>query len=209
MPELLSRVPPAICFWPPCVSGKLLRLEVGIDVRAIDCRHPNLVALVRWFWRLPVLDELSSRVRLGRRTVRKGFAFPRFPFPFEAPPHESEAQPQVNSRVNGKAEPYRTVRRQSRRRSLTGTISGASFHTVRRPSRVEQLKVRKAACETESESKRKRRGRGSLSSSVWPGTVGLQIGSSRAPGPERQRGVPCGATPRCLPCCPLENPACR
>jgi hypothetical protein len=30
-------------------------------VRAIDCRHPNLVALVRQFWRRPVLNELGTR----------------------------------------------------------------------------------------------------------------------------------------------------
>src|SRR6185369_2799177 len=95
---------------------------------------------------------------------------------------------------------------QSRRRSLSGTISGESFHTVRRLGLVEQLKIRKAACETETESKRKRRGRGRLSSSVGPGIVGLQIGSSREPGSERQRGVQCGGTPRCRlvpPCQPF------
>jgi hypothetical protein len=61
-------------------------------------------------------------LRLCRRTVRKGSAFPeRNIFLFlEALPPESEAQPPATFRLTGKAEPYRTVRRQRRKNFLSG-----------------------------------------------------------------------------------------
>jgi len=61
--------------------------------------------------------DLIKCPRLGRRKVRKGCAFPaRSPYFFEATPHELEAEPQLTyKRLDGKAEPYRTVRRPSRK----------------------------------------------------------------------------------------------
>src|ERR1041384_6613466 len=49
MPEPLARVAPANCFSRLC-AGYLLGLEVGIDVRTVDCRHSYLIALVGALW---------------------------------------------------------------------------------------------------------------------------------------------------------------
>jgi hypothetical protein len=52
----------------------------------------------------------------------KALPFRSFFFFLEAAPRIHEAEPPGSWMANGKAEPYRTGRRQSRRRKLTNTI---------------------------------------------------------------------------------------
>src|SRR6266545_4448982 len=67
---------------------------------------------------------LDEPVRLCRRTVRKGCAFPTLRFFLLRLRLRWEAQPPVIfGELDGKAEPYRTVRWQSHTGSLSDTTS--------------------------------------------------------------------------------------
>jgi len=54
-------LPALISLWgQSCFSTVLLRLEISLNVRTINRRHSDHIASIRWFWCLPVLDELVA-----------------------------------------------------------------------------------------------------------------------------------------------------
>src|SRR6185436_13035433 len=72
-------------------------------------------------------------MRLCRRTVRKGCAFPLITFYFyEAMPQIGGAASRKLGEFDGKAEPYRTVRRRSRKRGLNNQLMTALLSAHRR-----------------------------------------------------------------------------